>query len=219
MPRPLLALASLVLPIAVTVVYFGAAGRLDLPAAWAVVAILVVFGVVMSLWGDRGLMAERVSPGGPNRNRLGQRMASIMLIVHWIVSGLDAGRFGWSPVPVAVQWAGVGGYTVALALLLWAVQVNRFYSSVVRLQTDRGQVTVEAGPYRVVRHPGYAASILAGITGGTAMGSWLGLVPLLVLAVVFVHRTSLEDAMLRAELPGYADYAARVRYRLIPGVY
>jgi protein-S-isoprenylcysteine O-methyltransferase Ste14 len=219
MPKPLLAVASLALPVAVTVIYFSAAGRLDLPAAWAVVAILVLLGVVMSLWGDRGLMAERVRPGGANRNHLGQRVASVMLLVHWIVSGLDAGRLAWTPVAMWLRWVGVGGYAIALCLLFWAVQVNRFYSSVVRIQSDRGQATVEAGPYRIVRHPGYAATLLAALTGGTALGSWLGLAPLLVMGIFFIHRTQLEDSMLRAELPGYADYAARVRYRLVPGVF
>jgi protein-S-isoprenylcysteine O-methyltransferase Ste14 len=219
MPKPLLAVASLVLPVVLSVLYFGAAGRLDLPASWAIVAVLVLFGLVMSAWGDRGLMAERVSPGGPNRNRLGQRVASVLLLTHWVLSGLDAGRLGWTPVPMAIRWAGVAGYAVAMALLLWAVQVNRFYSSVVRVQADRGQVTVEAGPYGVVRHPGYAATILGALTGGVALGSWIGMVPLLAVAVLFVHRMQLEDAMLRAELPGYSDYAGRVRYRLVPGLY
>jgi protein-S-isoprenylcysteine O-methyltransferase Ste14 len=102
---------------------------------------------------------------------------------------------------------------------VWALGENRFFSSVVRIQTDRGHVVCDSGPYRIVRHPGYAGNILplAGIV--LALGSIWTLVPAIVALIITVIRTTLEDRTLQAELPGYRDYARRVRYRLIPGIF
>ena len=99
------------------------------------------------------------------------------------------------------------------------MRVNRFYSSVVRVQTDRGHHPVVDGPYRFVRHPGYAATLVAVLSGGVALGSWLAMLPVLGFAVVFVRRTLVEDRLLQLELPGYAAYAQQVPSRLIPGVF
>src|SRR5205823_5651977 len=110
-------------------------------------------------------------------------------------------------------------YAAALSVNFWAVRANRFYSSVVRVQADRGHHVVASGPYRFVRHPGYLATLVAVLAGGLALGSWAGLLPLLGFAAAFVRRTLVEDRLLRAELPGYAEYARRVRSRLIPGVF
>jgi protein-S-isoprenylcysteine O-methyltransferase Ste14 len=135
-----------------------------------------------------------------------------------VLAGLDA-RFGWSPVPWELQAAGLAGYAAALCVNLWAVRANRFYSSAVRVQADRGQHVADAGPYRFVRHPGYTATICATLAGGLALGSWVALLPALGFVALFVRRTVIEDRMLTAELPGYADYARRVRRRLVPGVF
>jgi len=99
------------------------------------------------------------------------------------------------------------------------MRANRFYSSVVRVQTDRGHHTVADGPYRFVRHPGYTATLFAMLSGGVALGSWLAMLPILGFAATFVRRTLLEDRLLQMELPGYAAYAQRVRSRLIPGLF
>src|SRR5262245_10236081 len=108
---------------------------------------------------------------------------------------------------MGVQIAGAVGYAVAMAVMFWVVRTNPFYSSVVRVQTDRGHHVVETGPYRLVRHPGYAATLFGAFAGGLALGSWVALVPLFVLGVLFLRRLLLEDDMLRRELPGYAEYA------------
>jgi len=113
----------------------------------------------------------------------------------------------------------VAGYAVAMAFLFWAMSANPFYSSVVRVQTDRGHHPVDAGPYRFVRHPGYTATMFGAFAGGLALGSWLAMLPLLALGVLFLRRTLLEDRMLQEELPGYAEYARRVKSRLIAGVF
>lgn len=196
-----------------------ASGRIDLPAVWGVLALLAAFMVGMAITADAGMIRERVRPGPGNQDRMTQPASAILLFAHWIVAGLDVGRFHWSPVPLAVQVAGLLGYAACLVVLLWCLRVNRFYSSVVRVQSDRGHEPITVGPYAIVRHPGYAASIVAALCGGVALGSWLAMVPVVLFIALFVRRTLLEDGMLVRELPGYADYAKKVRYRLMPGVF
>jgi len=101
----------------------------------------------------------------------------------------------------------------------WAMAVNPFFSSSVRLQTDRGHYLVTRGPYRFVRHPGYLAMLLAMPATAIALGSWLALIPALAYSVVIVCRTIAEDHFLKENLNGYTDYAANVRYRLAPGLW
>ena len=107
------------------------------------------------------------------------------------------------------------GYTFAG----WALVENRFFSSVVRIQTDRGHMVCDSGPYRIVRHPGYAGTIVAlpGIV--LALGSVWTIIPVMVALIIAVIRTTLEDKTLQDELPAYQNYVRRVHYRLIPGVF
>jgi protein-S-isoprenylcysteine O-methyltransferase Ste14 len=101
----------------------------------------------------------------------------------------------------------------------WAVAANRFFSSVVRIQRDRGHQVVDAGPYRYIRHPGYAGSMLNMVGVSFALGSRVALAAAVVVCLVLGVRTALEDRTLRNELDGYTDYARRVRFRLVPGVW
>lgn len=136
-----------------------------------------------------------------------------------IVAGLDH-RYGWSPeFPLWLIVLGLILISLGYAFATWALAENRFFSSMVRIQTDRGHVVCDSGPYRLVRHPGYAGNIppLLGIV--LALGSVWALIPAVVALSITVVRTALEDRTLQEELPGYRDYAQRVRYRLIPGVY
>jgi protein-S-isoprenylcysteine O-methyltransferase Ste14 len=210
---------SLLMPAVVGAIVFLSAGRWDLPMVWGVLAVLAVFCVAFAASVDRGLVRERVKPGPGNRDRVTRPVGTAMLLAHWILAGLDVGRFQWSVVPRDIQLAGLIGYAVAMAFLFWAMSANPFYSSVVRVQTDRGQHPVAVGPYRFVRHPGYAATLFGALTGGLALGSWVAMVPLLVLGAFFLRRTLLEDRLLQKELDGYAEYAQRVRYRLVFGVF
>ena len=102
---------------------------------------------------------------------------------------------------------------------MWALIENRFFSSVVRIQVERGHAVCDSGPYRIVRHPGYTGNILALLGIVLALSSMWTLIPAAVALIIAVIRTVLEDQTLQDELPGYRDYAQRVRYRLIPGVY
>ena len=109
----------------------------------------------------------------------------------------------------------IAGYSLAT----YALMENRFFSGVVRLQTERGHHPVTGGPYRWVRHPGYVSSLMTFFSIPFRMDSWWTFLPTFLLAAVLVLRTSLEDCFLQENLPGYADYAARVRFRLLPGVW
>ena len=108
---------------------------------------------------------------------------------------------------------------MGMALTTWATLVNRFFSSAVRLQSDRGQHVVTAGPYRVVRHPGYSGGLLLLLCIGLALGSWIAIVPILLIVPVMVRRTLIEERMLASALPGYANYTQRVRSRIVPGMW
>ncbi len=146
-------------------------------------------------------------------------MALFGPLAVWIVAGLDE-RFGWS-APFAPWVQVVALVAVALSYLLgnWAMVANRYFSSVVRIQEDRGHTVVSGGPYRFVRHPAYTGSLFGTLAMAIALGSWWALIPAGVDAVGLIVRTGLEDRTLQAELPGYANYARQTRYRLFPGIW
>ena len=136
-----------------------------------------------------------------------------------IVAGLDH-RFNWSSgFPLWLIAIGFILIAFGYAFSAWALVENRFFSSLVHIQTDRGHVVCDSGPYRFVRHPGYAGNTLALFGIVLALGSVWTLIPAAVASLITVIRTVLEDQALQEELPGYRDYARRVRYRLIPGIY
>lgn len=199
---------------------FASAGTFAILGFWLYLAIFAAVFVASFLSLDPDLARERMRPGG-KKPPLGLRLFSGILFMHWIVAGLDRGRFHWSDsVPPWLQAVGLlvvaGGY----ALCLWAMHVNRFFSSVIRIQSDRGQYVVTTGPYAVVRHPGYVAGILIIAASGIALGSWLAAALLVILTLPFLlYRAITEDRILQAELPGYREYSSRVRWRLIPGLW
>ena len=145
---------------------------------------------------------------------------TVLLPGQSVVAGLDVGRFHWSDgVPSAVQGAGLLAVAAALAVVVWAMVVNRFFSPVIRIQSDRGHHLVTSGPYRYVRHPAYAAFPFLMVGSGLAPGSWLAALIGLLLVVPVLRRAALEDRVLREQLEGYAAYARQVRYRMFPGVW
>ncbi len=136
-----------------------------------------------------------------------------------IVAGLDH-RYSWSPeFPLWLNAIGFVLISLGYAFAAWALAENRFFYSVVVIRTERGHVVCDTGPYRIVRHPGYAGTIFALFGIVLALGSVWTLIPVAVALVISVSRTALEDRTLQEELPGYRDYALRVRCRLMPGIY
>ena len=194
---------------------------------WLYSVLFLVIGIGSRVLAEKkhpGLMAER-SKFGKDQNVkpwdkvLAPLMAFSLSFPLFIVAGLDH-HFGWSPeFPI---WLNILGFILIIpgyAFASWAIIENRFFSSVTRIQMDRGHVVCDSGPYRIVRHPGYAGNILAlpGIV--LALGSVWTIIPVIVALIIAMIRTALEDKTLQEELPGYRDYVHRVRYRLIPGVF
>lgn len=136
-----------------------------------------------------------------------------------IVAGADKG-FGWTtPFTLNAKLAALLVVILGYAIGSWALVENKFFSGVVRIQTDRGHRVVTTGPYRFVRHPGYAGALWTYLATPILFDSLWAFIPSLLLFAVLVLRTSLEDRTLQAELPGYAEYAQRTRYRLFPGIW
>lgn len=201
--------------VAAAAALFAAAGRVAIPGFWVYLAIFAVVMIVSFAALDPDLLRERMRPGG-KKSPLSLKIFSLVLFLHWIVAGLDRGRFHWTWLQGVCLLTVAGGY----ALALWAMRVNRFFSSVIRIQTDRGQYVVTTGPYVFVRHPGYTAGILIIAASGPALGSWLAAAIVVIFSLPFLlYRTIVEDRILQVELAGYSDYAARVRWRLLPGVW
>ena len=140
-------------------------------------------------------------------------------LVVCIVMGLDR-RWQWSPpVPLALQLMALAVVASGMALSIWAFVVNQFFSAVVRIQQDREHVVVTSGPYRFVRHPGYAGAALSYVAVPVMLSTLWAFIPAALLIAALVVRTALEDRTLRDELAGYAEYARQVRYRLAPGIW
>lgn len=206
------------------VAMFWSAGRTDWPAAWAVIGVWLAWFIaldVIVLRFNPQLMAERLAP--PRDAKKWDR--AILMIIRlvelgrYIVAGLDQ-RYGWTVgFPSAAQIAGLAACLPGIALFDWAMDSNAYFSQVVRIQSERGHTVVSGGPYRYVRHPGYAAMILYDLALSIILGSWWAIAASGVHAVLMVARTALEDRTLQAELDGYREYAQRVRYRLAPGVW
>jgi len=145
--------------------------------------------------------------------------AGIMPFASQLIAALDH-RFGWTNrVSLAVPVLGIIGACIGYAIFLWAMVSNAFFTEGVRIQTERGHTVCDRGPYQFVRHPGYVGSILSILCTPIMLGSLWGLIPAFLGAAAFVIRTALEDHTLQEELDGYLEYAARVKYKLLPGIF
>jgi protein-S-isoprenylcysteine O-methyltransferase Ste14 len=169
---------------------------------------------------DPTLIKERFRPGPGGKDYTTAIVFLLLAPGQFVVAALDVGRFHWSDtVPPAVQVIGLLATAAAMAVMVWASAVNRFFSSVIRIQTDRGHRVVTGGPYRFVRHPAYAVAPFLFVGTGLALGSWLATLIGALLVIPVLRRTVREDRVLREELDGYAAYARKVCYRWLPGVW
>lgn len=218
------ALGLIVLMAILAGLLFVPAGRWDWLEGWLFIALHTVLMALYAAWGhlkdpeqfrERGRIAENTKPW----DRAILMAYTLLLPAPFIVAGLDAGRFRWSLVPFGVKAVAWLGLLAAGSLVLAAVASNTYLSRTARIQDDRGQVVVTAGPYGFVRHPMYLGVILLFVCLPLALGSLWALVPGVLIAGLFVVRTAAEDAMLWSELEGYGDYARKVRYRLFPGLW
>jgi protein-S-isoprenylcysteine O-methyltransferase Ste14 len=205
------------------VLLYVAAGRPAWPWGWVYLGTyLVIIGINGAFMRRRPeQMAERGQAGFQQAwdRWIGLAWALLYFFILPLVAGLDQ-RYRWSPdLSLGLHLAGLAAFAAGLALFSWAMIANAYFSTVVRLQSERGHTVCDRGPYRAVRHPGYLGAVLQQLGAPLLLGSPWALVPGIMAAVLMVLRTTLEDRMLRAELPGYPEYAGRVRYRLLPGVW
>jgi protein-S-isoprenylcysteine O-methyltransferase Ste14 len=197
---------SLVFVIMLAATLFGSAGRFDIIEFWVYIAIVVAVSVLSLIILDPDLIQERMQPGG---RRVGLHFLPlvILMFLHWAVAGLDRGHLHLSgTVPPSLKVVALVLFALAWIALVWAMYVNRFFSSIPRIQSERGHTVISTGPYRSVRHPGYTAGLLAAVTSGIALGSWVSTFIAPIALVLLVWRTIVEDRMLQRDLPGYADY-------------
>jgi protein-S-isoprenylcysteine O-methyltransferase Ste14 len=211
-------------PILMAGLIFVSAGRLDYWQGWVFISLNMAVLVVTALLLRKSpeLVNERLKPGAGTKgwDKWYFALSVPLFIAFLIVSSLDAGRFGWTgPLPPWVYVGSIVLYVVGQSIFLWAKLANPYFSSVVRIQTERGQTVCRTGPYHYLRHPGYAGSLLWILVGPLVMGSMWGLIPAVLSALLLVVRTRLEDETLKKELPGYSDFSDEVKFRLVPGVW
>lgn len=213
-----------VFSVAITsVCLFGSVGRLDWLNGWVLLGLNFVASIVTTalLWRNPELLAERsnIKAGKSWDKAIVGIVVLLGPMATWITAGLDT-RFHWSDgMPPLAFIVGVVVAVLAAVLIAWAMRSNKFFSSVVRIQKDRGHVVVTGGPYRFVRHPGYTGMSVFTLATPLILNSKWAFAPAMATAATAVLRTALEDRTLHNELDGYADYARRVKYKLVPVIW
>jgi len=206
------------------VVLFASVWKWDWWNAWAYLGLylaFLVFNIIVILPGHKDLAEERsrVGPGTKGWDKVIGSIGAFGGLLILALAGLDE-RFGWAgAISLEVQIAAFVLLGLSYPLFTWAMVSNKFFATTVRIQKERGHTVQTGGPYRFVRHPGYASLLVSYITIPIALGSLWACIPMALLVVNLFLRTALEDRTLQNELGGYKDYAARVRYRLLPGIW
>ncbi len=206
------------------VIVLLAAGRLDFWQGWIFLGLTAasLAATILSLRKNPGLVSERVRPGKGMKwwDKGYYLLSTPFWFVTIVIASLDSGRGHWGGDPVpAVYAAALALFIAGQGLYLWAKAVNPFFSSVVRIQTERGQTVCREGPYRFCRHPGYLGGVLFGMSTPLVLGSFWALIPQAAAVLLLVGRTLLEDRMLKRDLLWYEEYARAVPFRLIPGIW
>jgi protein-S-isoprenylcysteine O-methyltransferase Ste14 len=220
MSWPAVMLRFLALIACMAALLFASAGRFDIPAFWAYLALLAIAAPVMYRAGGPELMRERFRPPPGGKDQLVRILAIPVTLAQLIIAGLDAGRLHWSDiVPAGLQATSFVALAISIGIWALAMRENKFFSPVIRIQRERGHRVIDTGPYSIVRHPGYAAALTTPVWSGLALGSWWSLAPAALMSALLLRRTVLEDRTLYEQLDGYKAYAQRVRYRILPGIW
>jgi protein-S-isoprenylcysteine O-methyltransferase Ste14 len=205
-------------------ILFAAAGTLHWLRGWVACLYMLLLEA-----GTLAILARRAPETLNQRgaSHTGVKAFEKVFVVVWLVislvtpvlAGFDVIRFGWSSMSALWFFVGAALLLAVYPFATWAMIENEHFEQFVRIQTDRTHRVVSTGPYRFVRHPGYAGTILGALSLPLMLGSWWTFAPVAANIVLFVVRTALEDRTLRRELEGYEVYAKRTRYRLFPGIW
>jgi protein-S-isoprenylcysteine O-methyltransferase Ste14 len=181
---------------------------------WSALALYGTFSI------DEDLARERFHPPTAGADGLALHFVRVAALAHLVIGALDVGRWHLTAsVPAPLRACALAAMAIGFGLFFRAMRENRFFSSVIRVQSDRGHRVIDTGPYAVIRHPGYAGMLLGIPFSGLALGSWGATAIGTVLSLLTLRRVIFEDGFLTKNLNGYALYADRVRHRLIPGVW
>jgi len=200
------------------------AGRWNYWQGWVFSGICVFLVLIQSiLFKEKtDFVKERVKPGPGTKwwDKIFWVFYVLMYLAIVIIAPLDAGRFEWSSqLSLYIYIISYLTFLLSIFIFGWAMWVNRWFSSVVRIQKDRDQKVVQTGPYKIVRHPGYLGGILMGLSMPLVLGSLWALIPGGIVMILLIIRTYLEDVTLQKELLGYVDYVKKVKCRLLPGIW
>jgi protein-S-isoprenylcysteine O-methyltransferase Ste14 len=208
------------------VLIFVPAGTFNWLEAWIFLSLYFVWLTVMIVWmkkNDPELLKERMTAKKKKNikhwDKIFMFAYTMMFMLLFVLTGLDAVRFRWSHVTLAVKVVGFLGFFLAIGIVAWTMKENTFLSEMVRIQDERGHRVCTTGPYRYVRHPMYVGVIIFLFCFPLALGSYYSLIPAFFTVILFFIRTALEDKTLQNELQGYKEYAEKVRYRLIPRIW
>ena len=211
--------------VAMAVLLFASAGTPHWPGAWAFLTTSAVLGPACGLWlarTDPALLAERMRLTARDEQPAADKKFMLVFVatalIWFVAMGIDR-RVHASDVPLALQVLGLAMYLISIGFILWVFYENSFAAPVVRVQTERDHHVISSGPYAWVRHPMYSSIMLFFIGAPLLLGSWWGVAMAPLFAVLFAVRARIEERALIAGLPGYADYTAQVRYRMVPGLW
>src|SRR5256885_997996 len=211
--------------VALGALLFATAGTLDWPSAWVFLVTSAIIGPACGLWlakTDPALLAERMRPTFQADQPAADKkfmLTFAVVALNWLVAiGLDRRAQAYN-VPLALQALGLAMYLLSTAFIMWVFRLNSFAAPVVKVQAERHHHVISSGPYAFVRHPMYSGVMLFFFGVPLLLGSWWGVAIAPVFAILFAIRARIEERALVEGLPDYADYAARVRYRLVPGLW
>lgn len=220
-----LLLQNTVFVVAMGALLFACAGTLQWPSAWTFLVTSALLGPLCGWWLyriDPALLAERLRPvlqkDQPAADKTFMAVFVVAMLAWLVVMGLDR-RFHSSDMPTALQALGLALFLASTLFTMWVFRENSFAAPVVKLQTERAQHVISTSPYAHVRHPMYSSMVLFFAGVPLLLGSWWGLAMMPLFIALLAVRIPIEERTLRDGLPGYTDYAARVRYRLVPGVW
>ena len=203
---------------------FWLAGGLDWFRGWVFIGLLIFGQTLSTLYigrKDPELLRRRaeIGQGTKTWDFVLLALFGLTYLASLVVAAFDA-HYHWSKMTVWLWLIGAGLHMFFVVVITWAMAVNTHFEKTVRIQSDRHHRVIESGPYRIVRHPGYIATIL-GLVLATPLllGSWWAFIPAILAMVCLLLRTVLEERTLVQELSGYEDYTKKVHYRLLPGIW